>query len=103
MNHYKDSDGNRISKKQIDINVKSAKKIKLSKQIDEHGYNFCEQCGTVNDYLDCSHRISVNDCQSKSRIPLELAWDVSNIDILCRRHHQERDRLNVQLNNNKIR
>ena len=96
MNYYTDSDGNKISKSQIDINVKSAKKIKLRKQIDEHDYNFCEKCGTVNDYLDCSHKVSVKQCQEDKNTPLELAWDIKNIDILCRKHHKERDKLNIQ-------
>ena len=77
MNFYKTSDGLRVSKATIDRRVRNAKKWKVQIQFDELGYNVCEDC-FKNDCkpLDCSHNISVNECQKSGRA--ELAWDLSN-------------------------
>ena len=95
MNHYKG-----VSKSTIDRRVREAKARLLEKQIDERGYNWCVDCGVngSNTRLDCSHRISVKDCQELKHIPLELAWDEDeNLDVLCRECHQRRDKLDVKL------
>lgn len=96
MNHYTDSKGNKVSKSTIDRLVRQCKERKLEQMQDEHGYIFCEECGTSNSRLDCSHTISVDQCQKNSSINLELAWDVKNIRILCRTCHQEQDKLYIR-------
>jgi len=91
MNHYYTSTGERVSKSRIDALVRNAKEKALELQREEHGYNFCVECkrsGGVR--LDCSHTISVDMAQKTRRT--ELAWDVNNIRILCRFHHEEHDR-----------
>ena len=91
MNHYYTSKGERISKSRIDALVRIAKEKALTLQRDEFGYNFCVECkrsGGVR--LDCSHTISVDEAQKTRRT--ELAFDVNNIQILCRQHHEEHDR-----------
>lgn len=95
MNHYKTSDGQRVSKQYIDSKVRQAKEQKLNLQLEEFGYNFCMEC-LRNDCLplDCSHIISVDECQKTGRS--ELAWDLDNIRIIGRRHHQVHDGLNLQ-------
>jgi len=87
MNSYKDSNGNSIPKNVIDRRVRIAKQAKINGQKNEHGFNFCEQCDlSSGTYLDCSHDISVDDCQKSGRA--ELAYDVNNITILCRQCHE---------------
>lgn len=95
MNTYKTSTGERLKKSVIDSLVKKAKKEKLKQQFEEFGFNFCEDChisGGV--FLDCSHDISVKECQESGQA--EKAFDVENIKIRCRSCHQKKDKLNVQ-------
>lgn len=102
-NSYKCSDGTRISKAQIDRNVRRAKEEVLQDQENEFGYNFCVECmksgypETYDDIelriIDCSHIKSVNDCQREGKS--ELAWDKTNIRILCRKHHRLFDKTNL--------
>jgi hypothetical protein len=102
MNYYKQSDGTRISKQQIDRNVTRAKGLKVQNQLNGHGWNFCEKCQageipSANDehrILDCAHIISVDECQKTGRS--ELAWDLDNIRILCRYHHKQHDGLDLK-------
>jgi hypothetical protein len=104
MNYYHTSDGRRISKLEIDRRVCEAKKLKIQEQLNEYGYNFCEQCNNdgrpqfANEMelsiLDCSHIISVNECQKIGNS--ELAWRKDNIDILCRWHHKRKDGLDLK-------
>ena len=92
MNTYRTSDGERVTKAHIDRRVKEAKFGKLKQQIDEHGYNFCERTGlSSGQYLDCSHIISVDQCQKMGRS--EIAWDPDNIEILCREEHNKVERM----------
>jgi 5-methylcytosine-specific restriction endonuclease McrA len=100
MNHYYTSTGERVSKSRIDALVRNAKEKALELQREEHDYNFCVECGRSDDRLDCSHRISVDLAQKTRRT--ELAWDVNNIDILCRTCHQKRDKLNLWHNETEI-
>lgn len=97
MNHYTDSEGNKRSKSEIDRLVREAKLSRKKFQIDTEGYNFCESCGTSSGRLDCSHKVSVNDCQKRKEFPLELAWDIDNIQVLCRKCHQKYDKLDLRL------
>ena len=65
----------------------------------EFGFNFCVEvgCGASSGvYLDASHKISVKECQESGKS--ELAWDVDNLEVLCRFHHQEKDKLNLKFN-----
>lgn len=92
MNSYKTSNGERIKQSVIERLIKKAKEEKLKQQYDEHGYNFCEDCGISNGtYLDCSHEESVKSCKENGRT--EKAFDVDNIKIRCRFCHQKHDKL----------
>lgn len=98
MNTYKTSLGERITQKQIDINIRLAKAIVIEKQLEEHGYNFCTECNR-NDCkpIDCAHEISVKEAKETGRT--ELCWDINNIKLIGRKHHQIKDGLNLQFNN----
>ena len=90
MNSYKDSHGNRIPKNMIDRRIRAAKQEKLNNQKNDFGYNFCEECGQSSGvWLDCSHDVSVDRCQKEGRC--ELAYDVRNITIRCRKCHIAHD------------
>lgn len=95
MNHFRTSDGDKVTKAEIDRNVRKAKAQKLANYTEEHGYIFCEDCGR-NDCLpvDCSHDISVSECQNSGRS--ELAWDVENITLRGRKCHQIKDGLDLK-------
>ena len=96
MNHYRTSTGERISKLEIDKRVRQAKKEKLQEQFEKYGYNFCEECLRNDDKpIDCSHVISVDECQKSGRS--ELAWDKDNIRILGRKCHKIYDKLDLKL------
>jgi primosomal protein N' len=92
MNHFHTSDGERVAKSTIDYRVREAKKKKIELFLDEHGYIFCEECernANSGVYIDCSHDISVDECQKSGRC--ELAWDVDNITMRCRKCHNKHD------------
>lgn len=93
MNHFRCSDGTKVTKAFIDRQVRKAKARKIKNQKEEIGYNRCEVCGiNANSgvYLDCSHTVSVNDCQNIGHA--EKAWDVDNIKIRCRECHKKHDK-----------
>ena len=100
-NSYKMSNGSRVLKTIIDRKVSEAKALKIQDMLDEHGYVFCEDdsngpiCGrNANSgvYIDCSHEISVDQCQKNGES--ELAWDwQNNIKMRCRPCHQKHDKL----------
>lgn len=89
-NHYYTSSGEKVTKSYIDKKIREAKKKKLDMFIKKHGYYFCEECGR-NDCkpIDCSHNISVKECQESGRA--ELAWDVNNITLRGRPCHRKKD------------
>ena len=91
MNYYFTSDGQRVSKSEVDRKVRKAKEMKISQMINEYGYVFCEECG-MNDCkpVDCSHDKSVDWCQ-KNRC-VELAWDINNITMRGRKCHRIKDK-----------
>jgi hypothetical protein len=92
MGSFTDSLGRKVSKAKVNENVYKAKGRLIESQREEHGYNFCELCKTSQGYLDCSHTVSVNDCQKMPNIALELAWDeVANLRVLCRQCHIKHD------------
>lgn len=97
MNYYRTSDGNKISKSIIDSRIRKAKAEKLNNMMIEYGYIFCEDCKkSSGDYLDCSHDISVDQCQKQGMS--EKSWDIENITIRCRTNchvkHDAKSRIN---------
>ena len=95
MNTYSCSCGTRLKESVIKELIKKAKKNKLLQQFDEHGYNFCEDCGrSTGTPLDCSHSESVKSCKENGRT--EKAFDVKNIKIRCRGCHQKLDGLGLK-------
>lgn len=101
MNSYRTSDGQKVKKSVIDRRIRMAKDRKLQLQRDEHGYNFCEECGknAMDTYLDCSHDVSVDECQKSGQA--DKTWDIENITIRCRKCHQVKDKLNLQFNDSQ--
>lgn len=92
MNTYQCSDGSRLKQSVIDRLITKAKKQKVESQFDDHGYNFCEECGiSSGTYLDCSHNVSVKKAKEQGKT--ELCFDVNNITMLCRKCHQIKDKL----------
>lgn len=95
MNTYSTSNGERFTQAQIDRKIRQAKAQLIENQLNDFGYNFCEQCGkSRGDYLDCSHDISVKKAKEEGQT--ELCWKVQNMTLLCRTCHQEKDKLNLQ-------
>lgn len=95
MNSYRTSTGESLSNSVIEYRMGLAKKQLLENQVDEHGYNFCEQCGrSSGTYLDCSHDISVKKAKEEGRA--ELCYKVGNMTVLCRKCHQEKDGLGIK-------
>ncbi len=90
MNSYRMSNGQKVAKSIIDRKVIEAKKKKLYQFMEEYGYYFCEICKSNSNYpIDCSHDISVDECQKTGRS--ELAWNVDNITLRCRKCHLKHD------------
>tara|TARA_R110000822_G_scaffold14427_6_gene50813 strand:+ start:10597 stop:10914 length:318 start_codon:yes stop_codon:yes gene_type:complete len=94
-NSYKMSNGDRVLKSVVDHRIRKAKEEKLQLMLDEHGYIFCEEpgCGkntNAGEPIDCSHDISVDECQKMGKT--ELAWDVQMITMRCRTCHQIHDK-----------
>lgn len=100
MNHYKTSDGQRVTQPEIERRMREAKRQLLQNQIFDFSYNFCEECGHNGSgtRLDCSHIISI--LRAKQMNQIELCWDVNNLSVLCRPCHEKRDKLNIQFNEN---
>lgn len=90
-NRYRLSNGETLTKAQIDARVHDAKLLKLHQFMEEHGGFYCEECGTSSDRLDCSHTVSVDKCQKMGKT--EMAWNVSNIILRCRSCHKKHDKL----------
>jgi hypothetical protein len=95
MPTYKTSDGNRIEKSIIDSRVRKAKEQKIQQMMETHGYIFCEEIGCGKNTnagipIDCSHDMSVNDCQKLGYT--EMAWEVRNITMRCRTCHNIHDK-----------
>lgn len=87
MPNYKTSSGQSIDKKKIDKNISEAKKKYLESFIDEYDFYYCERTKRVDLGLDCSHIISVKECQNSGRS--ELAWCIFNLELLNRDEHNE--------------
>lgn len=89
---YSDSNGNRYTTSQIETRITKACKIVIELQFIEEGYNFCQKCGqSSGTYLDVSHTISRKKAKENGNV--ELLWDLGNLEILCRKCHQIKDKL----------
>lgn len=95
MNTYSDSFGNRWTTAQIDRKSDATAKELLKEQEWEHGYNFCTKCFR-NDCvpIDVSHTVSRK--YAKENGCVEILWMKENQEILGRKCHQEKDKLNIQ-------
>lgn len=92
---YKDSNGNRYTTEQINRKSDEAAKLKLQLQFDEHRYYFCEHC-FKNDCkpIDVSHTVSRKAAKENGNV--EILWDLENLEIIGRRHHQVKDGLDLK-------
>lgn len=89
---YSDSKGNRYTTDQIERKISKQAKLYIEMQFVEHSYNFCEKCGkSSGTYLDVSHTISRK--KAKENGCVEVLWDFDNLEILCRKCHQQKDKL----------
>ena len=93
---YSDKNGKRYTTSQIDAKIRLVKAIKLDKQLQEHNYNFCEQCliNASNSILDVSHTISVKEAKETGNS--QLCWDLDNLRVLCRTCHAKYDKNYIQ-------
>ena len=98
MNSFEMSNGERVLKTVMDYRVTKAKAQKIQNMKDEYGYVFCEDCER-NDCVpvDCSHDISVKECQETKRS--ELAWDINNITMRGRTCHTKKDNSDLKFTN----
>ena len=98
--HYHTSDGQTLTRAELDRRIRKAKEQKIENQKNEWGYNFCTICKSENfehcdwdglDYgiLDCSHIVSVKEATESGRS--DLCYSLENIQIICRHHHCEHD------------
>jgi len=73
MNYYRTSSGERVSKSEIDRRVREAKKKKIALMLEQYGYIFCEDCNVNANsgvFVDCSHEVSVDECQKTGQSEL---------------------------------
>ena len=91
---YSDSNGLRYTTNQIESRISKVGKELVEMQFLEHGYNFCTKCKR-NDCkpIDVSHTISRKEAKENGRV--ELLWDFSNLEILGRKCHKKKDKLNL--------
>ncbi len=78
MGTFKTSKGERLSKANIDANIRVAKSVFIAENTDKQ---YCWACGTTCEKLSCSHIISVNRCQNDGRT--EIAWSIENLQLEC--------------------
>jgi hypothetical protein len=95
MNQYFDSNGNSYNQNQIDNRIRKAGLELLDLQFLEFGYNFCEKCKR-NDCkpIDVSHNTSRK--KAKELRQVELSWTHKEMEILGRKCHKIKDKLNIQ-------
>jgi len=99
MNTYKDSWGNKWTTDQINRKSDFVAKTLLESQIIFDGYNYCQQCKRSDLRLDVAHIVSRK--KAKEMGTSELCWDMDNMKILCRKCHQNLDKLNLQFEADK--
>jgi 5-methylcytosine-specific restriction endonuclease McrA len=92
---YSDSDGKRYTTREIEYRIKKAAVELLDIQYLEHGYNFCSKCKR-NDCkpIDVSHTISRKKAKEDGMV--EKLWDLDNLEILGRKCHEKKDKLNLK-------
>lgn len=97
---YSDSFGNRWKTDQINRKSDKAAKEVIDMQFLEHDYNFCEKCRR-NDCkpLDASHTVSRKKAKEDGNV--EILWKHTNFEILCRKCHQIKDKLNLKFTINE--
>jgi len=78
MGTFQTSSGERLSKANIDANIRVAKSVFITENQDKQ---YCWACGKSNVRLSCSHIISVNKCQNEGKC--EAAYDTNNLELLC--------------------
>ena len=93
-NKYFDSKGNLYTQSQIDFRIKRAGLELLDLQFLEYGYNFCTKCKR-NDCkpIDVSHNISRKKAKEDGCV--QVLWDYDNLEILGRKCHKKKDKLNL--------
>jgi len=90
-NTYGLSDGSRMTRSQIESRINNAKNQKVRDFLIDHDYYHCEACGVSSgDRFDCAHTKPVKECLENGEA--ELAWDLSNIRLLCRGCHKKQDK-----------
>lgn len=101
MNTYSTSYGERLTTSQIDRKSDESAKELLSEQIDEFGYNFCQECKR-NDCkpIDVAHLVSRK--QAKENGNAELCWNKDNMRILGRDCHKKIDKLILKFNDSTV-
>lgn len=91
-NTYSTSDGERLSRKDIETRIRAGKEYKIERQHEHYGYNFCEDCGrSGGERFDVSHEVSVKECLESGEA--EKSWSVDNLKIRCRGCHERHDGL----------
>lgn len=92
---YSQTNGIKLTSAQIDRYINKAGRTLLELQFLEHGYNFCSKCNR-NDCkpIDVSHNISRKKAKEDGNV--EILWDLDNLEILGRKCHQQKDKLNLK-------
>ena len=92
---YSDSSGNRYTTSQIENRIRKAGLELIDMQFLEYGYNFCSSCKR-NDCkpIDVSHTVSRKEAKENGCV--EMLWDFDNLEILGRKCHKKKDKLNLQ-------
>ena len=88
-NTYSDIYGNRYTQGQVNAIISDTKRRKIQEQLDESGYNFCEDCGknaASCGKLDCSHDISVDKLKCGH---VEMLRETKYITMRCRKCHDD--------------
>lgn len=93
MPNYNTSQGIKLSSSVIDRRIVSAKADLIEGQLIEYGYNFCERTKHNKGVLDCSHIMSVKFCKENGIS--DYAYDVRNLEVLCRDSHMEIESLSA--------
>ncbi|MFA5300689.1 MAG: hypothetical protein WC389_21075 [Lutibacter sp.] len=102
-NHYHTSSGETLTRAEFDRHIREAKAEKVSQQLNDYGYNFCQKQTEYCEFdeecriLDCSHNTSVKVCVELGQA--ELAYNLKNLVILGRKCHKIKDGLNLKFKN----
>jgi 5-methylcytosine-specific restriction endonuclease McrA len=94
VNTYSDSEGNRHTTEQIERKIRKNALELLDIQFLELGYNVCSKC-LRNDCkpIDVSHTISRKKAKEDGCV--EVLWNKDNLEILGRKCHKKKDKLNL--------